>query len=232
MTKNTLAFCVHLLTASGAAIALFAMLAAGNRDWKWMFIWLGLALFVDGIDGPLARLAKTKKYAANWDGILLDLIVDFLTYAFIPAYALAQAHLMPAWEGWFLAIVIVSTSAMYFADTRMKMPDNSFSGFPSCWNMVVLVFFALLPPPWVMIAIVCLLALAQFFSLKFIHPVRTKRLQYLSLPVTFAWCGFALWTIVADFHTPYLAGLGLVVSSIYLITIGVFMQFWPERTSR
>ena len=92
MTKQTLAFCVHLLTASGAAIALFAMLAAAAQDWKWMFIWLGLALFVDGIDGPLARMARTKKYAPNWDGILLDLIVDFLTYAFIPAYALAQAH--------------------------------------------------------------------------------------------------------------------------------------------
>ena len=231
MTKQTLAFCVHLLTASGAAIALFAMLAAAAQDWKWMFIWLGLALFVDGIDGPVARVAHTKKYAANWDGILLDLIVDFLTYAFIPAYALAQAQLMPAWAGWFLAIVIVSTSAMYFADTRMKMPDNSFSGFPSCWNMVVLVFFALLPPPWVIGTVVCLLALAQFFALKFIHPVRTERLRWLSLPVTLAWCGFALWTIVADFQTPHIAGLGLIVSSLYLISVGVFIQFWSERTA-
>lgn len=232
MTKQALAFCVHLLTASGAAIALFAMLAAAAQDWKWMFIWLGAALFVDGIDGPLARMAQVKRYAANWDGILLDLIVDFLTYAFIPAYALAQAHLMPAWQGWVLAIIIVSTSAMYFADTRMKTPDNSFSGFPSCWNMVVLVFFALFPPPWVMGLVVCLLALAQFFSLKFIHPVRTERLHGLSLAVILAWCAFALWTIFSDFVTPPLAGVGLIVTSLYLLGVGIYIQFWLDRPAR
>ncbi len=232
MTRQALAFCVHLLTASGAAIALFAMLAAADQNWKWMFIWLALALFVDGIDGPLARLARTKKYAANWDGVLLDLIVDFLTYAFIPAYALAQARLMPPWEGWFLAIVIVSTSALYFADTRMKLPDNSFSGFPACWNMVVQVFFALLPPPPLMIAVVCILGLAQFFPLKFIHPIRTLRLRGLSLAVTLAWCAFALWTIFSDFRTPPLAGIGLIVTSLYLLAVGIVFQLWPGKTAR
>jgi phosphatidylcholine synthase len=229
MTRQSFAFMIHLLTASGAAVALFAMLAAAAQDWKMMFFWLGLALFIDGIDGPLARMAQVKTYAPHWDGILLDLIIDFLTYAFIPAYALARAGLMPEWEGWLLAIVIVSTSAMYFADTRMKTPDNSFSGFPSCWNMVVLVCFALTPPPWVILAVVALLALAQFFPLKFIHPVRTERLHRLSLGVTLLWCGFALWTMFADFRTPPLAAAGLIVTSLYLMLVGLFIQFVLER---
>lgn len=229
MTRHALAFAVHLFTASGAALALFAMLAAGAHDWKWMFIWLGLALLVDGIDGPVARAAHVKTYAPQWDGVLLDLIVDFLTYAFIPAYALATSQIMPPWEGWLLAVVIVSTSAMYFADTRMKMPDNSFSGFPSCWNMVVLVFFALHVPHPVMAVIVCILALAQFFSLKFVHPVRTVRLRWLTLPMTLAWSGFALWIVAADFNTPHLAGAGLIVTSLYLTSVGIFLQLWPGK---
>ena len=60
--------------------------------------------------------------------MLLDLIIDYLTYVFIPAYALFKSGLMDGWTGWFAIIVITFASAMYFADTRMKTKDNSFSG--------------------------------------------------------------------------------------------------------
>ena len=91
MKTKPLAFSVHLLTGSGAALALMALVAATQADWRLMFGWLGLALIVDGIDGPLARKADTKKNAANWDGVILDLVIDYLTYVFIPAYALIYA---------------------------------------------------------------------------------------------------------------------------------------------
>ena len=86
MRTRPLAFSVHLLTASGAALALMALVAAGEGDWRLMFGWLGIALIVDGIDGPLARHVDTKRNAANWDGVILDLVIDYLTYVFIPAY--------------------------------------------------------------------------------------------------------------------------------------------------
>lgn len=98
MKKSIPAFSVHLFTASGAVFALFAMLAAGDNNWSVMFLWLLGSMIVDGLDGPLARHFQVKKYAANWDGELLDLIIDYLTYVFIPAYALAQSDLLPEWE--------------------------------------------------------------------------------------------------------------------------------------
>ncbi len=82
------ALSVHLLTASGAVLSMFAMLAAVEEQWSLMFLWLVVALFVDGIDGPLARRYEVERNWPNYDGVLMDLIVDFLTYVFIPAYAL------------------------------------------------------------------------------------------------------------------------------------------------
>ena len=159
------ALIVHLLTASGAVLAMLAMLAAVEEKWSMMFLWLVVAFFVDGIDGPLARHYDVKTNAAQFDGVLLDLIIDYLTYVFVPAYALFKSGLLPGWTGWIAIIVITFASAMYFADTRMKTKDNSFSGFPGCWNMVVIVLFALEPNFWFMLSLVVVLAACMFVPL-------------------------------------------------------------------
>jgi phosphatidylcholine synthase len=85
--SRTPTFAVHVLTASGAALALFALMEAVREHWAAMFLWLGLALFVDAIDGPIARRFGVAETLPNWSGDTLDLVVDFLTYVFVPAYA-------------------------------------------------------------------------------------------------------------------------------------------------
>ncbi len=229
MTKQACALAVHLLTATGAVFAMLAMLAAVEENWSLMFLWLVVAFFVDGIDGPLARHFDVKKNAPQFDGVLLDLIIDYLTYVFVPAYALFKSGLLPGWTGWIAIIIITFASAMYFADTRMKTKDNSFSGFPGCWNMVVLVLFALTPNFWVMLAIVVVLAASMFIPFKFIHPVRTERWRWISLPMTFGWTIFAGWAAWVDFHPESWALWGLVVTSIYIVFAGVAQQIIPER---
>ena len=220
---------VHLLTASGAVFAMLAMLAAVDQKWDLMFLWLVVAFAVDGIDGPLARKYEVKKYAAQFDGVLLDLIIDYLTYVFIPAFALFKSGLLPGWTGWFAIIVITFASAMYFADTRMKTKDNSFSGFPGCWNMLIIVMFAIEPNFWIIVALVTGLAITMFIPLKFIHPVRTERWRMLSLPMAFAWTFFAGWAAWVDFHPESWAHWGLVATSIYLTFAGIAQQIIPER---
>jgi len=232
MTPKIRALSVHLLTATGAVFAMLAMLAAVDTRWDLMFLWLVVAFFVDGIDGPLARHYDVKKNAAEFDGVLLDLIIDYLTYVFIPAFALFKSGLMDGWTGWFAIILITFTSAMYFADTRMKTKDNSFSGFPGCWNMLVLVIFALEPNFWVSLALVTILAVAMFLPLKFVHPVRTERWRVVTLPVAIAWTFFAGWAAWVDFHPESWAHWGLVVTSVYLLGAGVTQQAIPERTAK
>ncbi|WP_282182444.1 CDP-alcohol phosphatidyltransferase family protein [Aliiroseovarius marinus] len=229
MNIQTKALLVHLLTATGAVFAMLAMLAAVDEKWGLMFLWLVVAFIVDGIDGPLARRYQVKVNAPQYDGVLMDLIIDYLTYVFIPAYALFKSGLMPGWTGWFAIIVITFTSVVYFADTRMKTKDNSFSGFPGCWNMVILVLFATEPNFWVMTALVAAIAFAMFLPLKFIHPVRTERWRPISLPMALAWTGFAAWAAWVDFHPESWAHWGLVVTSIYLLGAGIAQQIIPAR---
>lgn len=229
--KMTLkAYSVHLLTATGAVFAMLAMLAAVQGKWDLMFLWLVVAFIVDGIDGPLARRYGVHANAPIIDGVLLDLIIDYLTYVFIPAYALFASGLLPGWSGWVAIIVITFTSALYFADTRMKTKDNSFSGFPGCWNMVALVIFALKPNSWVSLALVIVLAAAMFIPLKFVHPVRTERWRFITLPMALGWVFFAAWAAWVDFHPQSWAHWGLVVTSVYLMGAGIAHQVIPSKS--
>ena len=151
MTIRLQALGVHLFTATGAVFAMLAMLAASEAKWSLMFLWLIVAFGVDGIDGALARKYDVKKNAPRFDGVLLDLIIDYLTYVFIPAFALFKSGLLPGWTGWCAIFIITFASAMYFCDSNMKTKDNSFHGFPGCWNMLVMVLFALSPNFWIIL---------------------------------------------------------------------------------
>lgn len=226
------AYSVHLLTATGAVLAMLAMLAAVDGKWDMMFLWLVIAFVVDGVDGPLARRYGVRANAPLIDGVLLDMIIDYLTYVFIPAYALFASGLLPGWTGWVVIIVITFTSALYFADTRMKTKDNSFSGFPACWNMVVIIVFSLKPDFWITLSIVVVLAAAMFVPLKFIHPVRTQRWRMISLPMALAWTFFAGWAAWVDFYAESWAHWGLVITSVYLLGAGIAQQLTARPAAR
>ena len=170
-----------------------------------------------------------KEHAKQYDGVLLDLIIDYLTYVFIPAYALFQSGVFNGWTGWATIIIITFTSALYFADTGMKTKDNSFAGFPGCWNMFAVFVFATDLSFWVIFALVVILALSMFTNLKFIHPVRTKRWRMLSLPIALVWtlaAGLAAWT---NFDVNPVLTMIIVVTSFYLLFVGVVQQIIPER---
>jgi phosphatidylcholine synthase len=154
MTPQIRAALVHVLTASGAALALLALLAATAREWSLMFAWLGLALVIDGIDGPLARRLRVAEVLPRWSGDRLDLMVDYLTYIAVPAFALTQADLLP--EVWRLpaAIAILLSSLFHMSDVKCKTEEGFFVGFPAIWNIVLLYLFAITPAPLFSLAVV------------------------------------------------------------------------------
>jgi len=104
-------FAVHVLTASGAALAFLALLAAVGGAWELMFLSLGLALIVDGVDGTIARSLKAAELLPRWSGEVLDLVVDFVTYVFVPAYAIAASGLLPPVLAAGAGVLIVMTGA-------------------------------------------------------------------------------------------------------------------------
>src|SRR5580704_17857075 len=137
------AFGVHIFTAAGAGIALIAMLEAVREHWASMFGWLGVALIIDAIDGPIARKLDVIRLQPNWSGEVLDLVVDFVTHVFVPAYAITASGLLLPVAAPILGIGIVVSSALYFADRRMKASDNHFRGFPALWNAAAFYLFLL-----------------------------------------------------------------------------------------
>lgn len=224
MIETFRAYFVHMFTATGAVFSMLAMLAAVQGQWSLMFLWLVVAFIVDGVDGPMARKYDVKTKAPIIDGVLLDLIIDYLTYVFIPAFALFNSGLLPGWIGWIAIIVITFASVLYFADTRMKTADYSFSGFPGCWNMVALVVFATRPEPPVTLALVVVLSVTMFLRVKFVHPVRTKRWRLVTLPVALAWVALSALAAVHNFDQPHWVTLGLIATSLYLLFAGAVQQ--------
>jgi phosphatidylcholine synthase len=231
MNPRISALSVHLFTALGASLAMLALHEAFQQDWASMALWLALAFVVDGIDGPLARHYDVKTNAPEIDGVLMDLIIDFLTYVVIPAYALYASGLLPGWSGWAAVLLIPFASAVYFADTRMKTGDNSFRGFPGCWNMVVLALLVIAPPWWVILGLVVALTAAMFLPLKFVHPVRTQRWRPLTLSVAVLWTAGIAWAAWTDFASNPVLTVVIALSSAYLLTAGIAQQMRPGRAS-
>lgn len=250
-TRQTLvAFSVHLFTASGAFWAFLALVAAAEYRFTIMWWWLGVALVVDGVDGPLARYFKIKETLPNWSGEMLDSIIDYATFVLIPAFALYQTGFLQEVTSFLAAALIVCTSAIYYADTRMKTVNNSFRGFPVCWNMVVFTLFVLQPGWAVALGVVIVSAVLTFVPIHFVHPVRVKTLRKLTLTVLAIWglsglvalyenMDSSVWALFGLDTTPrslqdvavfknmdvsLMTKIGITVSGLYLYSVGFFIQ--------
>jgi phosphatidylcholine synthase len=210
------AFSVHIFTALGAGVALIALLEAVREHWAAMFWWLGLALVIDGVDGPVARRLDVGRVQPNWSGDVLDLVVDFVTYVFVPAYAITASGLLLPLAAPLLGMGIAVSGALYFADRRMKSADNHFRGFPGLWNIAAFYLFLLrLPPAWSSLSVAILIVLT-FVPFHVLHPVRVVRLRWLTLWLLAAWAGLAMYTLARDFDVgaPIVAGLCAIAAYV------------------
>jgi phosphatidylcholine synthase len=221
------AFAVHVFTACGAGCALFALLAAVGAHWSAMFVWLGLALAIDGIDGTLARRLRVVEILPRWSGEVLDLVVDVLNYVFVPAYALVASGLLPHPIAVPLGLVVVVTGALYFADRWMKTADYYFRGFPAIWNVAVFYLFLLKLPGLIAAAIVVALAALTFAPVHFIHPVRIARLRMLTMAALASWALLALVAVWRNLAPNSWITAMLCVLAIYFVGIGFLRRRHP-----
>jgi phosphatidylcholine synthase len=215
------AFLVHVLTASGAAFALFALLAAIERHWPQMFGWLAVALFVDGIDGMLARKLKAAETWPRYSGDILDLVVDYLSYVLVPALAIATGAILPPSLELAAAAAILIASAIYFADRRMKTETWYFRGFPATWNLIAFYLFLLRPDPRAALAVVVAFVALTFLPVLFIHPLRVKRLRALNIALASLWSALAILTLWLDFSPPAYVTATLCVIGVYFLLAGL-----------
>jgi phosphatidylcholine synthase len=226
-SRTLAAFAVHIFTASGAACALLALKAAAGSDWTQMFAWLGVALIVDGVDGTFARRSRVAEVLPRWSGDVLDFVVDYTTYVFVPAYAVAVGSVLPASVALPLGLIIAVTGAIYFADRRMKTSDSYFRGFPALWNIVAFYLFALKPAPWLAALAILVLAAASFAPIYFIHPVRVPRWRIVNLVALVLWAALAIVTLLRGLDPPSVVAAGLAVIAIYFVIVGLLRSQSP-----
>ena len=170
----TAAWAVHALTATSALFALLALDAVLDSDFRLALVWLLCALAVDGVDGTLARAAQVKTRTPRFDGAALDLIVDYLTYVFVPTLFIWRAGLVPEWAALPLAALIQYSALYHFARADMKTDDHYFRGVPALWNLVAFYLWVIGTSPEVGGIVVALLALSSFTSVTFVHPFRVR----------------------------------------------------------
>lgn len=229
LLRRTMAWGVHLLTASGIVCCLLATEAGWRADWRPAFAWLVLAVLIDSVDGTLARLVRVKEVLPRFDGTLLDSTIDYVTYAFVPALLMHWAGVLPEQLSFWTASAVCVASAFQFCQADAKTPDHFFTGFPSYWNVTVLYLMSLGLDPAVNLAVVGLLIVLVFVPMKYLYPSRTPQLHKCTLWLTSVW-GVMVVAIVWQLPRP---SLWLVCASllyvVYYFAASGFLMFRRHR---
>jgi len=186
------AWAVHGFTASGAVLGFLAIISIFNNDQTSSFLWLGLALLVDGLDGTIARKVGVSDKAPNIDGSTLDNLIDYLNYVIIPSLMIYWFQMVP--NGWEIIIPagVFAISLYTFANINMKTEDYYFSGFPALWNIVVLYFYILSTNQYINLIVIIFLSILTFIPVKFVHPLRVKKLRNITIFCTIIWSATTL----------------------------------------
>jgi phosphatidylcholine synthase len=225
MPPRAAGFLVHCFTACGAALGFAALLAAVGGQFSAMFAWLGAALAIDAADGSLARRYRVEETAPYIDGVVLDLVVDFLTYVVVPLVALWRSNLLLPPLAVLVCCVVCAASALYFADRRIKTHDLWFRGFPAIWNILIFYILVLRPGPLVTTLVILVFACLLFAPVAFVHPLRVLRLRKVTITLTVLWCLAAIAAVFQGLEAGFLSKAVLIVVGVYYIVLPLLRNF-------
>ncbi len=187
MHSKALAYLVHLFTALGVVFGFLALIATVNGNIVEAFLWLAFALFVDGVDGTLARAVNVQKNTPEIDGAILDNIIDYLNYVVVPVFIFYTLRMVPDQYLILSSALILLVSCFTFTNSNIKTDDYYFSGFPAIWNIVVLYFYLLGSSQWNNLFFVILFCVLTFIPFKYVHPFRVVQFRKITLTIISIW---------------------------------------------
>lgn len=222
LSQRLLAWGVHAFTMSGLAFATLALLAMNHDQIAWMWLWLAFALVVDGVDGTLARRVRVKEVVPWFDGSVLDIIIDYLTWTFIPAlFMYLKLPMGPRPVAGTLLIVILVSSMFCYANEGEKSGDNYFVGFPAAWNIVAVMIWVLGSPGWLNVAGTVVLVVLTLIPTYYVHPARVRRFRALNLLAVLGWMVGTAWLVAVHPQRPAVAVALSVGGGLWLLVVGV-----------
>ena len=187
MLSKAPSYLVHIFTALGVVFGFLALLATVDGKIPEAFLWLAFALFVDGVDGTLARAVNVKQNTPEIDGAILDNIIDYLNYVVVPVFIFYSLGMAPEQYLLLSCIAILLVSCFTFINTNIKTDDFYFSGFPAIWNIVVLYFYILESSEFTNFIFVILFCVLTFIPFKYVHPFRVVEFRKITLMITSIW---------------------------------------------
>ena len=187
MLSKAPSYLVHVFTALGVVFGFLALLATVDGKIPEAFLWLAFALFVDGVDGTLARAVNVKQNTPEIDGAILDNIIDYLNYVVVPVFIFYSLGMAPEPYLLLSCIAILLVSCFTFTNTNIKTDDFYFSGFPAIWNIVVLYFYILESSEFTNFIFVVLFCVLTFIPFKYVHPFRVVEFRKITLMITSIW---------------------------------------------
>ena len=184
--KNKIpAFLVHLFTGSGIIFSFLALVSVIEGYKLQTFMFLGVALIIDIIDGTLARKYKTDIFFPNIDGKTLDTIIDYINYIFIPCIMIYQFNYLPQNFTIIIPIIILCISLYSYINTKLIDTSFSYIGFPSIWNIVFLYFEILALDQFINLLIILFFVFLKFIPFKVFHPMRYIKFKKINVLLLF-----------------------------------------------
>ena len=230
-SRRAAGWAVHLFTALGSAIAVFAMIAIARGNAREAFFWLAAAMAIDASDGSLARLVRVKEVVPEYNGAELDDIVDYLNFVVVPVFLMLQFGLLAGPAGYAAGVAALLASAYRFCHADAKTADHFFTGFPSYWNIIAFYLYVFDTGPLIGGWVIGILALLVFAPLRFVYPSRTVFLRPLTVVLGLLWSAICLWMLVdLPAPSPMLAAIS-VFYPIYYTALSFYLQVRTRETA-
>ena len=221
------AWFVHLYTGLGILAGFMALVAIVHGDAKRVFLWLGVALFLDSSDGTLARAWDVKHWASSFDGRKLDDITDYINFTFLPVFFAYQFGMVSGTGVVALAAVLLS-SAYGFCQVAAKTNDGYFTGFPSFWNLLVLYLYLFQLSPTVNAVIFCIFSVMVFVPIRFLS-FSTPKMQRITKFIAAIYGVFLFWIVITIEQRQWIP---ILISLIFPVAYGMYPLIEKRRIQR
>ncbi|RMG77784.1 MAG: CDP-alcohol phosphatidyltransferase [Chloroflexi bacterium] len=220
ISRRAAAWLVHGYTAMGGVLGVFALFTASKGDYREAFLFLVLTTMIDATDGLMARLVRVWEVLPNFDGAMMDNVIDVLTFLWVPVFILMHAELIPH-PSW--AVVPVVAGMYAYGQVNMKTPDSYFLGFPTYWNVIALYFFWIQPVDWIAVGLLIFFAILTFIPTRYLYPSRNRILWKTTWSLAGIWLLMICYLLLQENpnHT-------LIWISLYFPVYYMLASFWVD----
>ncbi len=225
INRKTAAWLVHLYTATGGILGMLALFSAVNGDISNAFLLLLATIVIDATDGLLARQVRVREVLPNFDGAMVDNIIDFLTYIWVPVFIIGATGLLPN----ILWISIPVLAGLYaYGQEDMKTPDNYFLGFPSYWNIIALYMYWLQPAPIIAVLMLLIPGILTFIPTRYLYPSKNRTLAKTTWLLATIWLLLITYLLFQPQPDPILLLISMYFP-VYYFAASFYIDFRIRR---